>query len=148
MLTDATGHRMNAIAPILIAASGAIFLVLGFIHLAITYAGPLLLPRDRELRRRMESVSLVISRETTMWKAWQGFNASHGLGAMLFGVVYVELALRDAAFLAHETVLQGLGLVWALAWVGLAFRHWFSVPQAGVTIAALLYAGGLIALHA
>ena len=41
-----------AIASLLIAASGAILLVLGFIHLVITYSGRLL-PRDDALRERM-----------------------------------------------------------------------------------------------
>ena len=41
-----------AIASLLIAASGAILLVLGFIHLVITYSGRLR-PRDDALRERM-----------------------------------------------------------------------------------------------
>ncbi len=137
-----------SLASMLIAASGAILLVLGFIHVVITYSGRLLLPRDRALRERMEAVSPVISLETTMWRTWQGFNASHGLGVMLFGVVYIDLALGNPGLLAQDVVLQGIGLAWSLAWVLLAFRHWFSVPQAGTALAALLYAAGLVALHA
>jgi hypothetical protein len=138
---------MTALASILIAASGAILLALGLIHVFITYAGRLLLPRDRALRERMEAVSPVISRDTTMWRAWQGFNASHGLGVMLFGVVYIDLALRNTDLLARDVVLQGIGLAWLLAWVLLAVRHWFNVPQAGTVLATLLYAAGLVALH-
>lgn len=53
----------------LIAASAAIILLLGLIHLLHTFYGPKLLPRDRDLKARMEEVSPVITRETTMWKA-------------------------------------------------------------------------------
>ena len=137
-----------AIASLLIAASAAILLVLGTIHLVITYSGRLLLPRDDALRERMAAVSPVISRATTMWRAWQGFNASHSLGAMLFGIVWIDLALARPAWLAQDVLLQLGGLAAVLGWALLAFRHWFRVPQAGTAIAALLYAAGLVALHA
>jgi hypothetical protein len=38
----------------------------------------------------MEEVSPVIARETTMWKAWVGFN---GYGAILFGATVMEAAV-------------------------------------------------------
>ena len=50
---------------------------LGLIHLLYTFYGPKLLPGDRDLRARTQEVSPVITRETTMWKAWITFNASH-----------------------------------------------------------------------
>ena len=60
---------LSRLAPLLIAASAAIILLLGLIHLLHTFYGPKLLPRDRDLKARMEEVSPVITRETTMWKA-------------------------------------------------------------------------------
>lgn len=68
------------------------------------------MPRDPALQARMREVSPVISRETTMWKAWIGFNASHGLGAVLFGLVYGYLALAHPAVLFQSAFLLGLGL--------------------------------------
>ena len=59
----------SVIAPWLVAASAAIILLLGLIHLLYTFHGPKLLPRDRELHVRMQEVSPVITRQTTMWKA-------------------------------------------------------------------------------
>lgn len=137
-----------AVASHLIAASGAIFLLLGSVHLVLTYRGNLLGPRDAALRTHMRSALPVITRETTMWSAWQGFNASHSLGAIVFGVIYLDLALAHPAWLAQDAFLQAVGLAAALAWVVLAFRHWFRVPQAGLGIAALLFASGVLALHA
>src|SRR5688572_12148125 len=86
---------MNAISSSLVAASAAIVLLLGLIHLLYTFHGPKLSPRDPELQRRMQEVSPVITRQTTMWKAWIGFNASHGYGAVLFGAVYGYLSLES-----------------------------------------------------
>lgn len=44
-----------------------------------------------------------------MWKAWVGFNASHALGAILFGLVYGYLALLHLAFLFQSWFLLAVG---------------------------------------
>jgi hypothetical protein len=35
----------------------------------------------------MKSISPMLTRETTMWKAWIGFNASHSSGITFIGVI-------------------------------------------------------------
>lgn len=60
---------MNTIAPWLMAASSAVILLLGVIHLLYTFRGNKLHPRDAELETSMQAVSPVLTRETTMWKA-------------------------------------------------------------------------------
>ena len=80
-----------------IAASSAVPLLLGFLHLLYTFRGPKLHPRDPDITAKMMTVSLVISRETTMWRAWVGFNATHSLGLILFGSLYGYLAMRHSA---------------------------------------------------
>jgi hypothetical protein len=86
-------------ARLLMTASALVLLVFGLIHLACTFRGTKLTPRDPELQQRMKEVSPVISRETTMWKAWVGFNASHSLSVILFGLVYGYLALAHSELL-------------------------------------------------
>ena len=83
---------MGRLAPYLMTGSAAIPLVLGLLHLLYTFHGSKLLPRDAELQERMSVVSPVITRETTMWKGYVGFNASHSFGLILFGLVYGYLA--------------------------------------------------------
>lgn len=133
------------IAQILIAASAAIVLVLGSLHLVFTFRGPKLLPRDRNLRAQMEQTTLVLTRETTVWKAWIGFNASHSLGLMLFGLVYGHHALVSPAVLLQSPFLMILGAVVLLTYTWLARRYFFSVPFRGVVAALLLYGAGLAA---
>jgi len=135
---------MSAIAPWLVAASAAIILLLGLVHLLYTFYGPKLFPRDRELQTRMQEVSPVISRQTTMWKAWVGFNASHGCGAILFGAVYGYLALAHSAFLFQSIFLLSLGLLLLFGYVFLAKRYWFRTPLRGILLATFLYALALI----
>ena len=137
---------MNSIAPFLVGASAAIVFVLGAIHLLYTFRGPLLRPRDRELQARMEAVSPVITRQTTMWKAWIGFNASHSIALMLFGAVYGYLALGHADLLFRSIFLLSLGLLVLLGYVFLAGRYFFRIPLRAVIGATLLYGVG-IATH-
>jgi hypothetical protein len=135
---------LSTLAPLLIAGSAAIIMLLGLIHLLYTFYGPKLLPRDRDLRARMQEVSPVITRETTMWKAWVGFNASHSYGAILFGAVYGYLSLAHSAFLFQSTFLLSLGLLLLGGYVFLGKCYWFSVPFRGILLAAVFYAIALI----
>ena len=135
---------MSALAPSLIAASTAILLLLGLIHLVYTFRGTKLHPRDAALLARLKEVSPVITRETTMWKAWVGFNASHSYGAMLFGLVYGYLALVHAAFLFQSTFLLLIGLLFLAGYALLGKVYWFSVPFRGIVLSASLYVAALI----
>lgn len=128
----------------LIIVSAAIVFVLGGLHLLYTFRGPKLLPRDRSVRAQMEGSALVITRETTMWKAWIGFNASHSLGAMLFGAVYADLAWAHADMLRASPFLLAVGAASLLAYAWLGRRYWFSVPFRGIVLALALYAIGTV----
>lgn len=141
---------MNAplLASVFVAASAAVIFVLGALHLLYTFRGTKLHPRDDELRRRLEQVSPVISRQTTMWKAWIGFNASHSYGALLFGAVYGYLALAHGAFLFQSGFLLGLGLLVLVGYAFLAKRYWFSVPFRGIALAGVLYVVALVIVAA
>lgn len=136
---------MSSVAAVLVATSAAIVLLLGTAHLLYTLRGRKLWPRDDELRARMQDVAPVITRETTMWKAWLGFNASHSVGLILFGVVYAELALAHADVLFGSLVLRAVGLAVLCGWVVLAKLYFFSVPLRGVLLATALYVLGLAA---
>jgi hypothetical protein len=128
----------------LLAGSAALLLLLGGLHLLYTFHGPKLLPRDAELQQRMSSVSPVITRETTMWKAWIGFNASHSFGAILFGLVYGYLALWRPAFLFESVFLLVVGLALLGGYTFLGVRYWFSVPFRGILLSLVLYVSALI----
>jgi hypothetical protein len=136
------------LASILMTAGAAIVLLLGSVHLLYTFRGTKLHPRDAALTARMQEVSPALTRQTTMWKAWVGFNASHSAGAMLFGLVYGYLALLHPAFLFQSTFLLALGLVLLAGYAVLAKLYWFKIPFRGVLAAMLLYIAALFALIA
>jgi hypothetical protein len=135
---------MRAIASSLIAASAAIVLLLGMIHLLYTFRGRKLHPRDADLYTRMNEVSLVLTRKTTMWKAWVGFNASHGYGAIFFGLVYGYLALAHSELLFQSTYLLLVGLLLFIGYAVLGKVYWFRTPLLGIVVSAVLYIAGLV----
>jgi hypothetical protein len=129
-------------AQILITLSAAIIMLLGLLHLVYTYFGNKLQPRDADLLARLKTTAPVISRQTTVWKAWIGFNASHSLGAILFGVVFGYLALQQPQLLLHSPVLGCTGLLALGAWLAMAKLYWFARPFQGIALALLLYVAG------
>ncbi|MGH7604684.1 MAG: LIC_13387 family protein [Gemmatimonadaceae bacterium] len=139
---------MHALASSLLAASAAIVLLLGALHLLYTFNGTKLLPRDRELQTRMQEVSPVITRRTTMWKAWVGFNATHSLGLILFGAVYGYLALAHSGFLFESVFLLLLGLVMLFGYMFVTRKYFFRIPLRGVILATVLYVLALVAIWA
>ena len=135
---------MNVFAPSLVAASAAVILLLGLIHLLYTFHGTWLHPRDPTLVARLKEVSPNITRQTTMWKAWIGFNASHSYGAILFGLAYGYLALAHSALLFQSKFLLVLGLLFLAGYVFLGKRYWFSVPYRAILFATALYVLALL----
>ncbi len=134
---------MIALASALLTASAAIIFLLGLLHLKITFSGDKMRPRDAALEERMREVTPQITRETTMWKTWIGFNASHSIGGMLFGLVYGYLALAQAAFLFRSPFLLAVGFLTLAGYCFLGVRYWFSVPFRGIALATALYVAAL-----
>ncbi|HEY4042377.1 MAG TPA: hypothetical protein VGM32_11120 [Rhodopila sp.] len=133
------------VAPLLVAASAAVVLFLGIVHLLFTFRGSKLHPRDAALLQALRNTPLVISRKTTFWRAWTGFNASHSFGAILFGLIYFYLALWAPQLLFGTWFLRIVGLALLLGYDFLAFRYWFSGPLRYLVLATILYAAGLVA---
>jgi hypothetical protein len=119
--------------------SASIVLTLGVVHLVYTFWGPKLTPRDPALQISMSQSSPVITKETTMWRCWVGFNASHSMGLILFGLVFGFLALAHSELLFRSPFLLvvGLGMLGGLA--ALSKVYFFSAPLTGVGISLACY---------
>ncbi len=131
-------------STILMATSAGIILTLGLVHLIYTFWGPKLRPRDSDLQLKMSQVSPVITQETTMWRAWVGFNASHSMGAILFGLVYGVLAIGHADLLFGSSYLLVVGLIMLIGYWALAKRYWFSAPFVGISIGLVCYVASTV----
>jgi hypothetical protein len=130
---------------VFIAASAMVILLLGITHLLYTFRGTQLHPRDPELTAKMMTVSPVITRESTMWRVWIGFNATHSFGLILFGALFGYLAVRHSAFLFDSWFLLALGFALLLAYAAVAKLYFFAAPFRGIVIAMFLYLLGIVA---
>ena|SRR5215203_1328077 len=132
-------------ATVLMLASAVIVFGLGAIHLTYTFFGPKLTPRDPELQTRMAEVSPVISKETTMWSCWVGFNASHSIAALLFGLIYGFLAVAHSSLLFASPFLLGVGLITIGAFFALSIVYWFRTPSICIAVALTCFLASVVA---
>ncbi len=115
------------------------FGLLGFIHLFYTFFTDKFSPRDPRVADAMKGTSLQLTRETTLWKAWIGFNASHSLGAILLAAVYLPLARSHFAVVQGSVWLSLVPVLFAAGYTFLSFRYWFSIPLAGSAIGLVCF---------
>ena len=134
---------MSIQAALMIASASVVFL-LGSAHLVLTFIGSKLHPREHECRQAMESTAPVLTRQTTIWRAWIGFNASHSFGAMLFGVLYGYFAVAQPKVLFGSPFLLAIGALFLLGYVVLGRLYWFSTPFRGILLSAALYVAALL----
>lgn len=130
---------------ILMAASAGIGLLLGSVHLLYTFTGTKLLPRDAAVQAAMAQAHMGITRETTVWRAWIGFNASHSMALILFGLVFGYLALAHTRFLFDSVFLLVVGFATLAGLLVLARLYWFSAPVLGASVALACYLAAIVA---
>lgn len=132
------------ISRILVGASAAIALLLGFLHLTYTFFTRKLNPRDEELERLMRQVSPRLTRQITMWKGWIAFNTTHSLGIILFGVIYGYFSLFAWTLFVHSAFFTGLGIVFFAANLLVAKKYMFRSPLMYLALAAAFYVAGVV----
>ena len=126
-------------ARVLMFVSASIVFTLGVVHFVYTFWGPNLTPRDHALQISMSQISPVITNQRTMWRCWVGFNASHSMGLILFGLVFGFLAAAHSQLLFHSPFLLVVGLAMLGGLVVLCKAYLFSVPLAGISISLACY---------
>jgi hypothetical protein len=122
--------------------------VLGTIHALVT---PLrgtdrkgLSPGDPALAEAMARSPLLLTRRTDVWRAWVGFNLSHSLGAVLFGLVVVLVGRSPAAFAAEAALFLPLALVVAAVYLVLGLRYWFRTPILGIAFSLAAFSASFL----
>jgi fucose 4-O-acetylase-like acetyltransferase len=132
---------MTALAKIFFIAGTIPFITLGFMHWLYTFMDMStprkLAPRDDAVRLAMDATTLKLTARTTMWKAWMGFNHSHSLGAIVFGLVFLILALQDFTALSKNMPLMTIAVVVPLIYLWVGLRFWFRTPIIGISVSAV-----------
>ncbi|MGC2259872.1 MAG: hypothetical protein WA594_16305, partial [Candidatus Sulfotelmatobacter sp.] len=114
------------------------------VHLVYTFWGPNLTPRDPALQISMSQISPVITKETSMWRTWVGFNASHhSMGLILFGLVFGYLALAHSQLLFQSPFLLAVGLAVLVGFVVLCKLYFFRAPLIGISISLACFVASI-----
>lgn len=119
------------------------FILLGAIHILYSvrdaWSPKILTPYDDSVRVSMQKSTLALTRQTTMWRAWLGFNISHGIGVLFFGLVYLTLAISDFALITKIALLPYFALAVSVSYLVLSVKYWFYIPTIGSGIGAACF---------
>ena len=116
-----------------------IITVLGTIHLYYTFFTDKFSSKNPNIVSEMKKSNPKLTRETTIWRAWIGFNASHSSGAMFIGIVNFYLALNYFSLLESDHLLLVFNILTVGFYVWLAKKYWFKIPLIGILITLFCY---------
>jgi len=119
----------------LLGFSGAIYFGLGTLHLFYTFFTPKFRPFDALVEQGMKRTNPRLTRQTTMWRSWMGFNSSHSTGAMFYGFVLIYFSITENTTFEQSITLQVVALLNSLVYLGLARAYWFRIPLSGIALA-------------
>jgi len=132
---------------LLLVTGAAIYGILGSIHLLSTFFTNKFDPRDIAVKEAMKGTSPVISKDTSMWRAWIGFNASHSFGAMLVAAVYIPLTISYFEVIQKSLWFSLLPILIGLSYLIVAGKYWFKTPFIGVLISTVCFAGAAMLIN-
>jgi hypothetical protein len=115
--------------------AGTIPLILaGALHAALTVIDTVrptyFAPKDAALKPALERTQIRFGGRSapSMWRAWLGFNISHGLGVLTFGLICLLIAAHDFGLVERIGALRPLTIAFCAAFLVLSLRFWFWGP--------------------
>lgn len=124
-------------------------IALGLLHLVFTakdIAEPrFLAPKSQKALAEMQTEELRLTSETTVWRAWLGFNVTHSLAVLMTGVTTVYLSLNYWTIMESDVVIAWAAPFLAWVFVMLAKQFWFSRPFSGALVSATLLTAAALA---
>ena len=134
-------------AQILLIIGASIFGVLGAAHLMYTFFTNKFEAHDSSVTQAMKGTSPILTKETSIWDAWVGFNASHSLGAMLVAAVYIPLTTSYFNIIQQSVWFSFLPTLVGMSYLVLAKKYWFRIPFFGVLISTLCFVGAAVLIN-
>jgi hypothetical protein len=111
--------------PLILAGGGhALLALLDTVH--ATY----FTPRDASVKSAVESTPIRLGGRAapSMWRAWLGFNISHGLGVFTFGLLLLLIAVQNFKLVGQIDAIQPLSIAFPAIYFVIALRFWFYGP--------------------
>jgi len=131
----------------LIIIGASIFGLLGTLHLIFTLFTNRFEAYDPIVTEAMKSTSPILTKETTIWNAWVGFNASHSLGAMLVAGFYIPLTLWYFDVIQQSAWFSNLPVLIGIFYLILAKKYWFKIPFVGILISTVCFIAAAILIN-
>lgn len=135
------------IEQVLLLVGALIFGALGTVHLYYTFFTNKFDAYNPSVTEAMKSTSPILTKDTTVWDAWVGFNASHSLGAMLVAGIYIPLTVFHFIVIKQSLWFSILPVIIGLSYLILAKKYWFKIPFIGVLISTLCFIGAAISIN-
>ncbi|MCG8607662.1 hypothetical protein MJD09_22090 [bacterium] len=127
------------------------FVIMGFAHAVLSFLDDpeprRYVPASDEVLEGMRGTHLKIAVHVNMWRAWLGFNISHGLGLFLFGTVYLTITVFDFSFIVYCQPLIPIAIFGSAGYLLLALRYWFYAPAVGSGLGLVCFTAGYLFLH-
>jgi len=115
--------------------SGSIIIaVFGGIHIYYTFFTNNFSSRNEKMVGDMKTSFPNLTKQTTMWKAWIGFNASHSIGIIFIGIINFYLASRYFLILQSSHFFFLFNILTIGFYVWLAKKYYFKVPLIGISL--------------
>jgi hypothetical protein len=128
----------------LLITAGLVYVLLGVVHgvlaLRDVRTPQVFTPPDDALREAMASSTVAIHASANLWDAWLGFNLSHSVGLVVFGVVTLVSGASQATSAAGFAGLLAVATVY----VALSWRFWFRNPLVGSLLGLVLISAAAI----
>jgi len=121
-----------------------IIFVLGTIHLLYTFFTDKFSSKNENLITEMKISYPILTKETTMWKAWLGFNASHSSGAIFIGIINFYLAVKYYSWLQTDNFYFLFNILTIGFYVWLAKKYWFKISFIGISITFICFISSYI----
>jgi hypothetical protein len=124
---------------ILLVIGSMVFMLLGFAHLYYTFINNKFKAKDVTITEGMKNTHPLLTRQTTMWNAWIGFNGSHSLGALFFASLNLILTLQYYPVITNSKIILPLDIAVCFCYLFLAIKYWFKVPLMGIALATACF---------
>jgi hypothetical protein len=129
--------RLLWLGALLMGFAGAVH---GLATLPDIFADGALSPASPGVRRAMEETDLMLpamfGASTSTWRAYLGFNLSHGLCVSCFALAAWLLARDLPGIVARDRALQALFVTASTLWFAVSLAFWFYGPVVWTAIAA------------
>lgn len=130
--------RIGALLPVLLGS------IHGLLTILDTLRPRFFTPTDDRVRIAMAETGLRLTEQMDLWRAWLGFNLSHGLGLVCFGLAMLLVSFSQPKLVLGWTPLSALAMAASAAYLVLALQFWVSFVALGAASSLLCVAASVV----